>query len=220
MLHLITLHESGQTYNNKQKSWFFGPFSMKPEVFYITSGDLKLLLKAVEKVKELKSSNENDFFNHFNKEKLNDIKERLSYENTMFDSVFGLIFGDSREAQKLQNERILRELQQKLFGRAKELLVQFETDEIVSVREFTMESINVIHTGIGPMHGVISCNFCSEHSPARDVKVFYRTTGSGSWILSNLISHLDRHHSMQNDFQRLPKRRRVMKPTLQSNQCK
>lgn len=205
------LVENKISYTNKQKSWFFGVFALKPEVFYITSGDLKLITKAIAHVNETIGNNNNGI-DHFDRKHFCAIKGRISYEQSMCDSVFGLVFGDTRETQNKQKENILAALRQKLFIRAKQIFHNHETDEILSVRSFTLESVQVKLAQNGQTEGSVECSFCEETRPIANVKVYYREVARGSWILSNLNAHMTTHHSSIGEMFKRRTKRAGIKP--------
>lgn len=136
------LAETSQIYSSKQKSWFFGPFCSKPTSFYILAGDVKLIQKGIAKVNELIDEGENGI-DFFRKEQFNKVKDRIPYERNMCDSVFGLVFGDVREFKKNEMQRNIEDHRTKLFGRAKTILERYETEEMMPIREFTMDSVEL-----------------------------------------------------------------------------
>lgn len=204
------LTESEISYTSKQKSWFFGVFALKPDAFYIPSGDLKLIMKAIGHVNETIGGNNNGI-DRYNKKHFFAIKDRIAYEQNMCDSVFGLVFGDAREIQSKQKINMLAEHRTKLFFRAKQIFQNHESDEILSIRAFTLESVHVKFTDNGQTEGIVECSFCEENSSFGNIKVYYRHVGHGSWIVSNLQTHMITHHSNINDMlKRRPKRIRRM----------
>lgn len=194
------LSETETVYNNKQKSWFFGAFASMPSKFYITGGEKKLIDRAIKLVKETVGEPESEAgLEHFSKEHFNTIKDKIPYERNMTDTVFGLVFGDVRENEKAEAERMMIDLKKKLFVRVKPIFGSFECDEILAFRAFTLDSVNVSFNTNGLPQGSITCSFCDDRRSASDIKIFYRLIGnSGSWILSNLISHLERCHTPRN----------------------
>lgn len=206
------LMQCGEQYNNKQKSCFFGAFSSIPECFYITGGDKKLIAQAVLSVKK-SVENEIEGIEHFSKERFNANKDRIPFEYAMFNSVFGFVFGDTREIQKVQQECVLKEHQMRLFVRAKTVFDKFLTDETLPVTEFTLESVVIISKNADQLHGTILCRFCEETDLKRHIKVFYRVTGKGSWILSNLETHMNRFHTNGG----LPRKRYTKRKTISVN---
>lgn len=183
-----TTKETGNKYNLKEKSWFFGMFGVKPESFYLTGGETKLIQKAIAKVNEFIIRGE---VGHYEKDEYFKTKGRISYEHNMCESIFGLVFGDMRQIKKVETERKSTELRNNLFERARELVIKYESDELKPVQNFTVDSVQVTMSSAGKFHGQISCAFCTEDS---EIKVFYKSTGTGSWIISNLIAHMNRYH--------------------------
>lgn len=200
------LVENEISYTSKQKSWFFGVFALKPDAFYIPSGDLKLITKAIAQVNEIIRNNNNGIDRFSKNFFLGEIKDRIAYEQNMCDSVFGLVFGDTREIQNKQKESVLEEHRTKLFTRAKQIFQNHESDEILQIRAFTLDLVNVKFADNGQVVGTVGCSFCGENSPMANVKLYYRQLGRGSWIISNLQTHLMTHHSNIDDLLNIKKR--------------
>lgn len=185
------LNESGEMYDSKQKSWFFGAFCTKPTSFHITNGEKKMIAMAIARINEKFSTSEN--LEYFTKEVYIQKKDRIAYEHCLFDSVFGLVFGDVRAFKKAVKEKNIVEIRNKLFSRTKAVLDKFQSDTIKQVQEFTLDSVNVSVDSDDHVIGSIRCNFCDVSNMNGQIKLFYKT--SGSWVLSNLTLHLKRNHT-------------------------
>lgn len=189
------LSEANKTYGHKQKSWFFGPFAPMPSKFYVTGGERKLIDRAVQVVKKVVGEPETTAgLEYFGKERFYTMKDKVPYERNMNDTIFGLVFGDEREIQKAEATKNLKQIQKALFARIKPILERFESDEVHALRSFTLDSVKVSLNDTGIPQCSIQCSFCDE-CRLNDIKIFYKNSGSGSWIFSNLLSHLERCHT-------------------------
>lgn len=178
-----------------------------------------MIQKGVTKVNEL-INEAADGIEFFGKKQFNKIKDRISYERNMCDSVFGLVFGDVRETKKNEIQRNIVEHQTKLFNRVKAVLEKYETEEILPFREFTMDSVDVILNSGDIPQAKVSCSYCEETSVTRHVKIFYRplSVKSGCWVLSNFERHLMKYHCEESTIPMKINRKRKQK-SVESHQA-
>lgn len=206
------LAENKITYSNKERSWFFGPFASKPASFYIPGGEKKVILRAVNDVRQIIGEPEcGAELEQFNKLHFNS-KEVISYEFGLINSVFGFVFGDTREIRKAEIDRKVDEMLKKLFERVKVIFEQYETDEIMPLRGFMIDEVHVSYNRENIPQCSINCIFCEENSLTGQIKAFYRSVGHGSWIVSNLVTHMERYHTPEGFQKTLAKRAAKRKP--------
>lgn len=184
------LVENNIVYDNKQKSCFFGIFAADPTKFQFLMGEIKLI-KALSKGVRLIIDDpvENSNLDVFSMR--NGIKKKNKCSQ-MWSSVFGTVYGDMRASGKLEDADKASQLHNKLFMTAQKQLKKHESKTLQPKRVFEKESVKVTTNSNGTATATIACIFCNEES--FPVKVWCGSIDSASWSLSNLITHIQRHH--------------------------
>lgn len=192
--------EKGLVYDEKYNSNFFGMFSSMREKFQFMVGDVKKLNAIVGYVQNTLRENSISYFGLTNKK----IKKMLcSWSNELVQTPAGLFYSDEQigscNTNFLKGTQNPVDLKLNLLARSKTMFDSFKKQfpDMESFRDITEECITVNIEDDGKFKGVVNCIFCHEDKPTLNVKVTYQMNDkAGSWILSNLSKHINKHHTL------------------------
>lgn len=174
--------QSNRELNYVEKSFIFGKFyALNPSKFSFVHGEKMLIEEIVTYIK-----------NKTNEEQPDEISLVNLSKNTLKNVVqtaVGLIYGDINEMRKLKNkssDTISIDLKSKLLKNAKLLTDKFRKNFDKNASNLKEDMIAVDANDPERVIASVQCVFCQKKIRIR----FKRSSVSGSWILSNLKSHL------------------------------
>lgn len=204
------LHEkvnNEENFDEAHKICLFGSFAKNPPNFSFNRGELKLLTALIKYVKEVVDSPaENMNLKKFNPKNSRKIMSNINH--CLCSTPIGTIFGrQNLLAARIQNvndnmsrnvvkaEKSLDELKKELVQKVQNMFAAI--DDIQTHEDFSESLIQVMSDGT-KIVATVRCIYCDESSGKKTVKVFREMTSRSShWVISNLSTHLTRHHGLK-----------------------
>lgn len=183
----------------QQKEWFFGD-KHDPKQFEFNDGDTDLIKEIVKHVTTIVDKPRvNSNTAHFRNEKNAKQKKKIN-ASKLYETALGLVYGFEND-QADNNEEIptdydTKELNEVLFNKVNIELEKYVSNEFQPEREFIIDMVKVLEVNEDERaaKGSYFCCFC-ENETVGTVKVFCKSIDSASWAMSNLNTHMKRHHS-------------------------
>lgn len=185
----------GRALTYEEKEAFFGLFASSPKKFSFL-GERKMIVQMANYVKqkvEVKGTDEIEDNNQLQTEQLdtnngglayflpdsyNPSKKRKIMESGIVRTPLGTIFGDRNIQNAARTEHTLEAVKKSLFGGAKQIF------DMIGQNELSLEMIEVDFVDAKNITGNVTCVFCQTKS-----RVYFGA--SGSWVLSNLKTHIN-----------------------------
>lgn len=173
-----------------EKACFFGPYAIIPEKFQFGPGDIKIIHGMARHVKRIvDEETENKGLEHFADMSMVS-KKNSAYEKNLVQTVFGLAFGSQIKKRQTDDENFINK-QQILFKKAQAIFKKYESDEIVPIRPFLLNMVEV-KSEKQKIKGTVMCTFCKETGSGGVVSVFWKSPGT--WVVANLETHMKKKH--------------------------
>lgn len=199
-----------------QKEWFFGNVK-DPKQFEFNDGDIDLIKEIVKHVATIVdeprvNSNTAYFRNEKNAKQKKKINTSKLYE-TAIGFAYGFEHGQNENDLEIPTDFDTKELNEVLLNKVNIELEKYVRDEFEPKRELTIDMVKATDVNLDERtaKGSYFCCFCEDETDGT-VKVFCKSIDSASWAMSNLNTHMKRHHSEEyalvktND--KAPKKRR------------
>lgn len=181
--------------DSEEKQHFFGGYKENPTQFKFNRGERILIEQMIERVKQIAKSPEGLQYFLFTANSPKRFTRDINAE--LVNTSVGLFFCKLPSASTIQ--LVNRTPPKQSIGELKKLLFQRSKVFFQGSSEFTESSVEVNLLEPNQVEGSIVCNFCSESSESRKIKVFCRLSNDGkvSWVLSNVQTHINRMHSQK-----------------------
>lgn len=208
-----------------QKVWFFGNVQ-DPKRFEFNDGDIDLIKEIVKHVTTIVDQPRvNSNTGHFRNEK-NAKEKKKKNSSKLYETALGLVYGFEKDQIEngLENPTDFdtTELTKFLFNKVRIELKKYVRDEFQPKRNLNITMVKAdVNIDERTATGSYLCCFC-ENETIGTVKVFCKSIDSASWAMSNLNTHMNRHHS--EEYQRVkmydtfPKKRRTQTTNVSNGQ--
>lgn len=189
-------------------SCFFGAYTTNPLEFEFKLGEIRLIEEIVKYINEkINYSKQNQTIPNVGLEYFEDLevvpsKGKFCWRKKLCQTPLGLFFGDPNDGHiavvcgtdSSKKGPNIEKLTDNLFEKAEKTFTKDTNSN--RLREFTKDCVQVIVSDGKKVTGTVRCIFCNLNSLAVNVKIFYQiVSGTGYWILSNLVKHIEKYHS-------------------------
>lgn len=166
--------------DDQLRDYFGDLYAQDTTSFRFEAGDILLIKELVDHVKQIADGNgKNTGLRHFTNEKIPAPKKRR--------------VATTKTAVLIDHNQIKMDLEEKVSDCFRSHVVSTEENSL-NIGQVKVE----VNTKGDKVYGLISCIFCEAENKKKPKRVYYncRGEGSGSWVMSNFISHLQNMHSL------------------------
>lgn len=208
-----------------QKEWFFGDVQ-DPKQFEFNDGDIDLIKEIVKHVIAIVDQPRvNSNTGHFRNEK-NAKQKKKTNTSKLYETALGLVYGFENDqienGVEMPTDFDKAYLTEALFNKVSIELIKYVRDEFQPKRNLAITMVKAdVNIDERTATGSYLCCFCEDETIGV-VKVFCKSIDSASWAMSNLNTHMNRHHTEEykrvkaNDIS--PKKRRKQTTNVSNGQ--